>query len=117
MDEPEHLDTKGVLLDPPVHARCGHSEIAIQEVSSSTLTATHFDRIYIGQNRVLSIPTEDAPLILPCRVARSRVTDWRDKKTGRCLYRTVFEFTDLSAEVQLALERFVSGVVKSTTNP
>jgi hypothetical protein len=100
MEALEHLQGKGVLLDPPLHARCGHSAIAIQELSSSKLIATHFDRIYLGQNRILAIPAGDAPVFIPCRVARSQVTDWREEKTGRCLYRSVFEFLDLTEEMR-----------------
>jgi hypothetical protein len=107
MEESEHLQNKGVLLEPPLHARCGHSTIAIQEISSSALIATHFDRIYLGQSRVLAIPNGDAPIIVPCRVARSQVTDWRDEKTGRCLYRTIFEFLELTAETRQAVERLL----------
>jgi hypothetical protein len=109
MEEPEHLHNKGVLLDPPLHARCGHSAIAIQELSPSKLIATHFDRIYLGQSRILAIPAGDAPLFIPCRVARSQVTDWREEKTGRCLYRSVFEFLELTPEMRDSIERLRLG--------
>ena len=107
MEEQEHPHNKGVLLEPPLHARCGHSTIAIQEISPSMLTATHFDRIYLGQSRVLAIPSGDAPVFIPCRVIRSQVTDWRDQKTGKCLYRSVFEFLELTREMQQALDRLL----------
>ena len=113
MEQPEGLQGKGVLLEKPIHARCGISTIAIQEIGPSMLVATHFDRIYLGQSRALSIPGADGPLIIACRVAKSQVTDWRDKTTGRCLYKTVFEFTELTTEMQQALERLVSGAAKS----
>ena len=109
MEELDHLHGKGVLLEPPLHARCGHSEIAIQELSLSKLIATHFDRIYLGQSRILSIPAADGPVFIPCRVARSQVTDWREEKTGRCLYRSVFEFQGLTDEMKAAIERVLLG--------
>jgi hypothetical protein len=107
MEGPEHLQNKAILLEPALHARCGHSSIAIQEISRSRLTATHFDRIYLGQSRILVIPSEDAPLLIPCRVSRSQVTDWRDEKTGKCLYRSVFEFLDLTPEMRQTLEELL----------
>lgn len=115
MEELGNLHNKAVLLEPPLRARCGRSPISIEKIGPSSLTATHLDQISVGQTRVLAIPSAEGPVIIPCRIIRSQVTDWRDEETGRFLYRSVFEFFGLTGETQRTFEQLLSDLFKPTS--